>query len=40
VTSNPRRTREGLGQFNSKQQAFLPFVLSHYMQAGIEELDR
>ena len=27
------------GQFNSKQQAFLDFVLVHYVSAGVEELD-
>jgi len=26
--------------FNSKQQAFLAFVLSHYVQVGVEELDQ
>jgi type I restriction enzyme R subunit len=26
--------------FNSKQQVFLDFVLSHYVQVGVEELDR
>jgi type I restriction enzyme R subunit len=26
--------------FNSKQQAFLDFVLSHYVSVGVEELDR
>jgi type I restriction enzyme R subunit len=26
--------------FNSKQQAFLDFVLSHYVQVGVEELDQ
>jgi len=26
--------------FNSKQQVFLDFVLSHYVQIGVEELDR
>jgi len=26
--------------FNSKQQVFLNFVLSHYVQVGVEELDR
>ncbi len=26
--------------FNSKQQVFLAFVLSHYVQVGVEELDR
>jgi type I restriction enzyme, R subunit len=27
-------------QFNSKQQAFLNFVLSQYVKAGVQELDR
>ncbi len=27
-------------RFNSKQQAFLAFVLSHYVQIGVEELDQ
>jgi type I restriction enzyme R subunit len=27
-------------QFNSKQQAFLDFVLSHYVRVGVEELDQ
>jgi type I restriction enzyme R subunit len=26
--------------FNSKQQVFLAFVLSHYVRVGVEELDR
>jgi type I restriction enzyme R subunit len=26
--------------FNSKQQAFLDFVLAHYVQVGVEELDQ
>ena len=26
-------------QFNAKQQAFLDFVLSHYVNVGVEELD-
>ena len=26
--------------FNSKQQIFLAFVLSHYVRVGVEELDR
>ncbi|MCA3176847.1 MAG: DEAD/DEAH box helicase family protein [Burkholderiales bacterium] len=28
------------GQFNSKQQVFLDFVLSHYVALGVEELDQ
>ena len=27
-------------QFNAKQQAFLDFVLSHYVAVGVEELDQ
>ncbi|MBC8003636.1 MAG: restriction endonuclease subunit R, partial [Opitutaceae bacterium] len=27
-------------QFNTKQQAFLDFVLSHYVTVGVEELDQ
>jgi type I restriction enzyme R subunit len=27
-------------QFNSKQQGFLDFVLSHYVRVGVEELDQ
>ena len=27
-------------RFNSKQQVFLSFVLSHYVRVGVEELDR
>jgi len=27
-------------RFNTKQQAFLDFVLSHYVQVGVEELDQ
>ena len=26
--------------FNTKQQVFLDFVLSHYVSAGVEELDQ
>ena len=26
--------------FNSKQQVFLDFVLSHYVEVGVEELDK
>jgi type I restriction enzyme R subunit len=26
--------------FNAKQQAFLDFVLSHYVRVGVEELDQ
>jgi len=28
-----------LTHFNSKQQVFLSFVLSHYVSVGVEELD-
>lgn len=28
------------GRFNSKQQVFLDFVLSHYVNVGVEELDQ
>ena len=28
------------GRFNDKQEAFLDFVLSHYVQQGVEELDQ
>jgi type I restriction enzyme R subunit len=27
-------------QFNAKQQAFLDFVLSHYVNVGVEELNQ
>ncbi len=27
-------------QFNPKQQAFLDFVLSHYVNVGVQELDQ
>src|SRR2546427_11247941 len=27
-------------QFNTKQQVFLDFVLSHYVRVGVEELDQ
>lgn len=27
-------------KFNSKQQAFLNFVLAHYVSVGVEELDK
>jgi type I restriction enzyme R subunit len=45
----PRLTREERAQkakivisthFNSRQQVFLDFVLSHYVNVGVEELDR
>jgi type I restriction enzyme R subunit len=35
------RAKLVIGQrFNSKQQAFLSFVLAHYVRVGVEELDR
>ncbi|HEX3685229.1 MAG TPA: DEAD/DEAH box helicase family protein [Bryobacteraceae bacterium] len=35
------RARPAIGaQFNTKQQAFLEFVLSHYVSQGVHELDR
>jgi type I restriction enzyme R subunit len=42
----PRETRAAnarvaiSAQFSSKQQAFLDFVLSHYVRVGVEELDQ
>jgi len=43
VTREDRATRARLAirrQFTDKQQAFLDFVLSHYVQVGVEELDQ
>ena len=43
LTREERAARAKIGinaQFNSKQQAFLSFVLSHYVEVGVEELDR
>ena len=45
AAADPRGTRrEGQNRdqhpFNSKQQVFLDFVLSHYVRVGVEELDR
>jgi type I restriction enzyme, R subunit len=43
VTREDRATRaraEISGRFNTKQQAFLDFVLSHYVSVGVEELDQ
>jgi type I restriction enzyme, R subunit len=43
VTRNERASGAKLditAQFNSKQQAFLDFVLSHYISVGVEELDQ
>ena len=35
------KARAGItAHFNGKQQAFLSFVLAHYVQEGVEELDR
>lgn len=42
LTREERATRARLAirrQFNSKQQAFLEFVLAHYIRTGVEELD-
>ena len=42
----PREERAGHARvyinstFNAKQQAFLDFVLSHYIEVGVEELDQ
>ena len=39
--SAPRRAKVGhQDTFGSKQQAFLDFVLSHYVRVGVEELDQ
>ena len=43
LTREERATRAHLAiarQFNSKQQAFLAFVLAHYIQIGVDELDQ
>jgi type I restriction enzyme R subunit len=43
VTREERATRAKLDintHFNSKQQVFLAFVLSHYVNVGVEELDQ
>ena len=43
VTREERAARAKVAistQFNSKQQAFLDFVLSHYVNEGVQELDR
>jgi len=43
VTREERAARAKLlisAQFNSKQQVFLDFVLSHYVSVGVEELDQ
>jgi type I restriction enzyme R subunit len=43
VTREERATRaraEISGRFSTKQQAFLDFVLSHYVSVGVEELDQ
>jgi type I restriction enzyme R subunit len=42
LTRRERAAKAKIGistQFNSKQQAFLDFVLVHYVSAGVEELD-
>ena len=44
--AHPRRTRRARAKvaisahFNSKQQAFLDFVLAHYVEVGVDELDQ
>jgi type I restriction enzyme R subunit len=43
VTRETRATNAKVhinSQFNSKQQVFLDFVLSHYVSVGVEELDQ
>ena len=43
LTRGERAAKAKIGissQFNSKQQAFLDFVLVHYVSVGVEELDR
>ena len=43
LTREERAVRAKLAistRFNSKQQAFLDFVLSHYVNEGVQELDR
>jgi type I restriction enzyme R subunit len=43
VTREERASKARLGitaNFNGKQQAFLDFVLSHYVSVGVEELDQ
>lgn len=43
LTREERATRASATisqQFNTKQQAFLAFVLAHYVSVGVEELDR
>jgi len=43
LTREERAARAKLaitGRFNAKQQAFLDFVLAHYVGVGVEELDR
>ena len=38
----PRSDTHGIinSNFNAKQQAFLDFVLAHYVSVGVEELDQ
>ncbi|HSU31478.1 MAG TPA: DEAD/DEAH box helicase family protein, partial [Bryobacteraceae bacterium] len=43
VTREERAARARLainGQFNTKQQAFIDFVLAHYVEVGVEELNQ
>ena len=43
LTREERATQAKVGisaQFNAKQQAFLDFVLSHYVKEGVQELDQ
>jgi hypothetical protein len=43
IAARPRRKgfgKDQMAHFNSKQQVFLAFVLSHYVRVGVEELDR
>jgi type I restriction enzyme R subunit len=43
LTREERAAKAGVEistHFNSKQQDFLAFVLSHYVQVGVEELDQ
>ncbi len=35
-----RKVGDQQANFNSKQQAFLDFVLAHYVSVGVEELDQ
>lgn len=43
LTREERATQAKVGitaNFNTKQQAFLDFVLSHYVHEGVQELDQ